>query len=265
MAADSDGTVDAPVSLRRRLFEELEPTARQRPGLSPINRFLVAAILLAASLAVLETEPVLTQGRESTFRTAEIAFALLFAAEYLARLWTSVEAPHFAGKAFPRLRYALTRTALIDLAAIIPTLLSLAGGSALLLRFFRVFRLLRLAKLGRMSSAWRLVSEAMYSRRFELGLTGALAALAMLVSATLLYLAEGEVQPDKFGSIPRALWWAVMTLTTVGYGDVYPVTVAGKLFTSLTALSGIALIALPTGILAAAFSDAVQRHRGRYD
>jgi voltage-gated potassium channel len=121
--------------------------------------------------------------------------------------------------------------------------------------------MLRLAKLGRMSLAWRHIAEAVRSRRVELGLTLAMAAAALLISATLLYWAEADAQPSEFGSIPRSLWWAVATLTTVGYGDAVPVTALGRLLSSIVAVVGIALIALPTGRLAAAFSDAMQRQR----
>lgn len=114
-----------------------------------------------------------------------------------------------------------------------------------------------------MSRAWRDIAAAIHSRRTELILTLGLALIAMLVASTFLYWAEGDVQPDKFGSIPRALWWSVVTLTTVGYGDVYPVTPLGKIFAAILAVGGIGLIALPTGILAAAFSDAMQRRRER--
>lgn len=111
------------------------------------------------------------------------------------------------------------------------------------------------------SATWANLARAVHSRRSELFLTLGLAALAMLLSSTLLYWAEGEAQPDKFGSIPRAFWWAVVTLTTVGYGDVFPITVLGKVFAAGVAFSGIGLIALPTSILAAAFSEVMQGAR----
>ena len=130
-----------------------------------------------------------------------------------------------------------------------------------LLRLARLLRILRVAKLGRFSRAWTFVGRAIASRRYELLLTFYAAVFVMIVSATLLYIVEGPSQPEKFGSIPRALWWSVVTLTTIGYGDVYPETGLGKVFAGLTAVLGIGLIAAPTGILAAAFSDALQQQR----
>jgi voltage-gated potassium channel len=124
-----------------------------------------------------------------------------------------------------------------------------------------VLRILRLAKLGRMSRAWDDLVGAFRSRRHELYLTISLAGLVILVSSTLLYLAEADAQPDKFGSIPRAFWWSIVTLTTVGYGDAYPVTPIGKLLSGMVAVAGIGLIALPAGILAGAFTETMQRRR----
>lgn len=252
-------------SLRRALHIQLDPLAWPKAGLSPVNRVLVCLIVAAATAAVLETEPTISSGHDRLFRSLELTFGITFLVEYVCRLWVAAEMPRFKHHRFPRLRYALTPAAIIDLVAIVPTLLDVASGGALVLRFFRVLRILRLAKLGRLSGAWRDISEAVHSRRAELLLTLALAAIAMLVASTLLFWAEADAQPDKFGSIPRALWWSVVTLTTVGYGDVYPVTPLGKFLASALAVSGIGLIALPTGILAAAFSDAMQRRRIRDD
>ena len=250
-------------SARRALHVQLDPLARRARGLSPLNKLLVVLIILAEVAAVLETEPMISQGREALFRGLELLFGLLFLIEYVARLWVAVELPAFATVKFPRLRYAATPAAIIDLLAIVPALLAVSAGGSLVLRLFRILRILRLAKLGRMSRAWRDIAAAVHSRRTELILTLGFALVAMLVASTLLYWAEADAQPDKFGSIPRALWWSVVTLTTVGYGDVYPVTPLGKLFAAVLAICGIGLIALPTGILAAAFSDAMQRRRER--
>jgi voltage-gated potassium channel len=139
--------------------------------------------------------------------------------------------------------------------------LTFFGNETSILRLFRLIRILSLAKLGRYSSAIRAMAEAVKSRRYELLMSLAIAGMLLLTSSTLLYIVEGDAQPATFGSIPRAMWWSIATLTTVGYGDVIPVTVVGRVLAGLTAITGIGLIAMPTGILAAAFSDAIQRQR----
>jgi voltage-gated potassium channel len=247
--------------LRQRLYRQLEPTAWPRQGLSPINGILVALIILAVVSAVIETEPMISAGREELFGDLEVVLGSIFLIEYLARLWVAPENPRFARHSWPRLRYALTPIAVIDLLAILPALFAFGGASSLVLRFFRVLRMLRLAKLGRTSRAWQHMKDAVYDRRHEFGLILGLLVLAVLISSSLLYWAEAEAQPEKFGSIPRSIWWAIVTLTTVGYGDSYPVTALGRFFAGIIAIIGVSLIALPTGIFAASFSDAMQKHR----
>jgi voltage-gated potassium channel len=248
-------------SFRLRAYRQLEPTAWPRKGLSPVNWFLAILIILAVISAVIETEPTIADGREDWFGTFEIVVASIFAVEYVFRIWTVVENPRFAKYRYPRLRYAVSPIAIIDMAAILPAFFAFGGASSLVLRFFRIFRMLRLAKLGRMSRAWRGVREAIYERRFEFGVVLAMVILTVLISSSLLYLAEAGAQPDKFGSIPRSLWWAIVTLTTIGYGDAYPVTPLGKTFAAIIALAGVMVIAIPTGIFAASFSEGLTRYR----
>jgi voltage-gated potassium channel len=250
-------------TLRREVYRQLEPTARKTRGLSITNLFLVGLILLGVLSAIIETEPLISGGRERMFDDLEELLGLIFLVEYCGRVWTAVENPRFAGERFPRLRYALTPIAIIDLLAILPAVFAFAGGPTLVLRFFRVLRMLRLAKLGRTSRAWQHIRDAVYDRRYEFGLILGLLAIALLISASLLYFAEADAQPDKFGSIPRAFWWAIVTLTTVGYGDVYPITPLGRFFAGIIAILGVTLIALPTGLFAASFTEAMQRHRER--
>lgn len=248
------------LSFRRQVYEQLEPTAR-RSGLSTLNRLIVAAILAITAITILDTEPLVEARYGRLISALEVCFGCFFLAEYLARLWVAVENPRFGPGLAGRLRFAFSAGALIDLVAVVVTLAPFIAGNALALRVIRLLRILTLARLGRMSSAMRHLIDAVSSRRYELSLTGLLAVGVMVTGASALWLAEGAIQPDKFGSIPRALWWSVVTLTTIGYGDVYPITPVGKLFAGITALAGIGLIALPTGILAAAFSDAVQNNR----
>jgi len=245
---------------RRGLYRQLEPTARPN-GLSRLNLALVGLIIVAVFSAILETEPAISGGRELMFDKLELAIGITFLVEYVARLWIAVENPKFAKSRFPRLRYALTPIAIIDLLAVLPTLFAFGGGSSLLLRFFRVLRMLRLAKLGRSSQAWDHIRNAAYEKRYEFGLILGLLVVTILVSSSLMYWAEADAQPDKFGSIPRALWWSIITLTTVGYGDVYPVTMLGRVLAAFLAVMGVCLIALPTGLFAASFTEAMDKHR----
>ena len=123
----------------------------------------------------------------------------------------------------------------------------------------RIVRLIALAKFGRYSIALSQLIRAFVRRRYELLMSLVIAGLVFLIAATGMYAIEGSVQPEAFGSIPRALWWALTTLTTVGYGDVYPVTPLGRVFAGLMAVAGIGLIAMPAGILAAAFTEIGQQ------
>ncbi|HEU0045293.1 ion transporter [Sphingomonas sp.] len=246
---------------RRKLYVQLAPERWPGEGLSPLNAVICVAVLLATAVAIVETEPFVARGREQLFRTAEIGFGLFFAAEYLGRLWVVSEADDPRARWRRRVGFVLSPSGLIDLVVILTSFAPFLTQNAQMLRLLRLIRIVRLAKLGRLSVAMRYLGEAIGARRMELGLTAGMGLGLMVAGATLLYWLEGHVQPDKFGSIPRALWWAVITLTTTGYGDVFPITPAGKLVGGLMAICGIGVIALPAGIFASAFSDAVQRGR----
>jgi Ion transport protein. len=241
------------MSLRHRIFAQLEPAAWKAKGLSPTNRIICLLIVASALFAILETEPTLVAGHETFFLKVEDALTCIFAIEYGLRVWVAGEDPRYRG--IGRLRYLVSASAIIDLLAIAPILLTFAGSEVFLLRLFRFARVLRIARLGRFSRALHHISAAIASRKHELYVSIMAATILMVITSTLLYLIEGEAQPDAFGSIPRAMWWSVSTLTTVGYGDVCPHTVLGRIVAALTAVAGIGLVAMPTGILAAAFSD----------
>ncbi len=250
-------------SLRLQVYRQLEASAWPGRGLSPTNLFLAVLIVVTVGAAVFETEPLVAEGREWLFDRMEIIVSAIFSVEYLLRLWVAVENPRFSQYLFPRLRYAVTPIAIIDLVAILPALFAVGGAQTLVLRFFRVLRMLRLAKLGRTSRAWDQIRDAMYERRYEFALILGLLAISVLIAGSLLYWAEADAQPDKFGSIPRSLWWAIVTLTTVGYGDTFPVTGLGKLLAGIITIIGVMLVALPTGLFAASFTEGMQRHRDR--
>jgi len=251
-----------PLTLRARVYRHLEPTAWAGGAMSPLNQGIVALVLLSMALFVLETEPALSDAWGEEMRWIDLSVALLFAVEYGLRLWAAGEEPRFAGWR-GRWRWIVQPMSMIDLLAFLPTLLLAGASDAFVLRLLRLLRLLRIAKLGRYSSSVLLVELTVRRCRRELAVTLAIAACVLLVSATMLWLAESEAQPETFGSIPRALWWSIVTLTTVGYGDVYPVTVVGKILGGMVALIGIGMIAMPAGILSGSFVEASRVLRQR--
>jgi len=240
-----------------RLAAQVDPELNPRPGLSTFNTAVVAAILAVVVIGVLETEVRFIERMGLWLPVLELLFFALFAAEYALRLAVARFNPRH-GTAW---RFALTPAALLDLAVLVSYLSPFLGLEATVFRLLRLGRLVRLARMGRYSRAIALLASAAAERGPELVISVAIACSLMLGAATLLWLVEAEGQPEAFGSIPRAMWWAVATLTTVGYGDIVPVTGLGRVFAALTALCGIGIIALPTGVLAGAFSDAIRKSR----
>lgn len=245
---------------RAELYRQLALETHLRQGLSTINRVICVLILLASLVAILETEPTLRALSPHLFPTLETVLVVIFIGEYLLRLYVVGEDPRYRGIK-GRLRYVFSFWAMVDLLAILPYFLGfMVQNNGFLLRMLRLGLMLRLTRLGRFSQAWAALAEALKSRSHELWLSAGLAILLLLLSSFCLYLAEASAQPDAFGSVPRVLWWSVTTLTTVGYGDMVPITGLGKFFAGLTAVAGIGIIAMPTGILAAALSDAFQKN-----
>lgn len=244
-------------TLRARLSTQVDPELHAGRGLSLFNLFMLFAILASISLGILQTEPSLPPLSGRIMSIAQLILLALFVLEYGLRVWTSVENPAHSG----RLRYMLKPASLLDLLVILLLFSATLGAEAFILRFMRLMRLLMLARLTRFSSAMVVLVRAVSSRRYELLASASLALGLLTLTSSVLYVIEGEHQPDAFGSIPRAMWWSVATLTTVGYGDVVPSTVIGKICAGLSALAGVGLVAMPAGILAAAFSEALQDMR----
>lgn len=250
-------------TLRHRLYIALDPVARRKPGLSLLNWFFVAAILIGTFTCIFATEPEVTRGNESLFAGIELVLGVIFLIEYLARLWVTPEGSGEGSATQKRLRFVSSPSAILDLVVLVATFGTLFASNVQLLRLFRLLRIIRVAKLARMSMAMHHLWVAVKSRRYELLVTMAMAAFLVIFGATALYIVEGDIQPDKFGSIPRALWWSVITLTTIGYGDVSPATPLGKMIAACVAVAGVGFVAMPTGIMAAAFSEAMQRNADR--
>jgi voltage-gated potassium channel len=222
-----------------------------------LERVISYIILLSVLTLVLETEPTLSQPFQQYFSQAEIIFLTIFSCEYIVRLSLAGVRPEYQGLK-GRLKYMISPFALIDLIAILPSLLAGLLPDLMLIRLVRLVRMMRIAKLIKSNRALTAFFIACRTSGSQLAASLMATLLMLFVGAVLLYVAESEAQPEAFGSIPRAMWWSMATLTTVGYGDTYPVTVLGKLLASMVAILGISVVALPAGIIAANFSKQLE-------
>ncbi len=211
---------------------------------------------------ILETVQSLDQAYGAWFDAFEAVSVAVFTVEYLARLWAIPEDPGFQGEVRGRLRWMGTPLALIDLLAILPFYLPVAVALDLrFLRLLRLFRIFRVLKLARYSKAMQSMGRVFRAKRQQLVMTLFTVGVLLILSSSLMYLVEHEAQPEAFSSIPRTLWWAVITLTTVGYGDVVPITPLGRVLGAFIALLGVGMIALPAGILGSGFVEELQREQ----
>lgn len=218
--------------------------------------FVIASVIVANVFAiVLESVPEVGRAWAAGFWWFEVFSVAVFLIEYVVRLWACVEDPRYRGAVRGRLRYSVTPLALVDLLAIAPFFLPFLGFDLRFARMLRLLRLARVAKLGRYSSAVDSIARVIHDRKHELVASLTFMFMLILVAASLLYFAESEAQPDHFGSIPASMWWAVVTLTTVGYGDIYPITSIGRVLAGTIAILGIGMVALPTSILGSGFVE----------
>lgn len=247
---------DADMTFQQKLYRELVPEARS-DGISVINWIIIGLVLASFVFFALETEPTLAAqpNWKFAFDVFNVAVVIVFAFEYLVRVWVNGANPKYAGLT-GRVRYMFQFYSIADLLAFLPELIVLVVGGGIPLIALRVFRLFRLIKLARFVPAFDILGAAMRRAGTQLLTTLAVALALVYVAAVLLYFIEGVGQGrEEFGSIPRAIWWSIATLTTVGYGDIYPVTVLGRIAASVIALAGIGVVALPAGVFASAFSD----------
>jgi len=246
--------------LKNWLYHQFDQNHWNSKGISLLNMLSIFFILAAVILQILETEQTIYEPNKHLFYWADWVLAIIFTLEFSLRLWSYGLNPQYKGIR-GRLRYLKKPRNIIDIITLIPFYATLGSSSWLWLRSLRALRVFSLIRHRVLMSAFRLLYKAVSSRKTELLVTLILALTMLFTSATFLYLIERNVQPETFGSIPRALWWSIATLTTVGYGDVTPITALGKFVAGITALIGLALVAMPTGILAAAFSNEFQKRR----
>ena len=256
-----------PRSLRRRVYNLLEVAGPGDRFSRVVDVIVLAMILANVTVVIVESTEPADQPLPAFYDTFEAVSVVFFSAEYLLRMWVSVESSRYRHPIFGRIAWAVTPMALCDLAAILPTLLVWSGAIGVLdlrvMRSLRLIRIFRLAKLTRYSTALQTFFAVLNERRGELVMTLFLLGVLLLMASSLMYSIENAEQKDAFASIPHAMWWAIATLTTVGYGDVYPVTTLGRVLGAIIAVLGIGMFALPAGILGAAFTEAIERQRRR--
>jgi len=252
------------MALRNRLFQMLESSLPEDRASQLVDGALILLILLNLVAIMLESVPSLHDRWHPQFHAFETFSVAVFSIEYLLRVWSSVEHPEHVGRGalVARLRYMLTPMALVDLLAILPFYLSFLF--ILDLRFMRAVRLLRIFKLTRYFSALGVLLEVLREESRTFGAALFVLLVIMMMASAGIYLFEHQAQPQAFGSIPAAMWWAMATLTTVGYGDVTPITVGGKIFGACITIVGIGMVALPAGILASGFADHLHARKAHY-
>jgi voltage-gated potassium channel len=244
-------------NLRDRLYELLEHDHLPYSVGSRFVRLIVAIVILDVLAMILASVPEYDARFGGLFTAVKLGAVVVFALEYLARLWSVVgHSPRKLSPAQDRLEYVFSSLGIIDLLAFLPAAIALAIGDRTLLVLLGV---LPFFKLVRYSPAMRSLLAALHAERRTL--IGCLVILlgTVLVFASLLYAIEHDVQPDKFGTIPQAMWWAIVTLGTVGYGDVVPITPLGKLVSVFAIVAGLGMIALPVAIVSTAFADEIRR------
>ena len=223
--------------------------------------FIIFWVLISVLSVLLETVEAVHYILAMEFAVLDSVAVAIFTTEYLMRIYSCVEDPRYKAAISGRARYAFTPGAVIDALAVMPFFLEALLHHLFDLRFLRIFRMLRLLKLTRFSDATKLVWDGIKREAGTIGASFFVMLLVIILCGAVGYLFEHAAQPDKIDSIPTAIYWSVITLGSVGYGDISPITSMGRVIASLMALLGIALIAIPSGILAAAFTDQLRIER----
>lgn len=256
--------------VKRRLFEILEVASAGDLQSRAFDVFIITLIILNVIAVILETVESLYLQFMLFFAIFELFSVAIFTIEYILRLWTCTIDNKFKSSSSRfinikgRIRFAATPLAIVDLLAILPFFLPMIIPYDLrFARALRLFRLFRLLKMARYSNALKTLGNVFKEKKEELFITLFSVLIILIFASSLMYFIESEAQPEAFGSIPLAMWWGVVTLTTVGFGDVYPITPLGRFLGAIVALLGIGLFALPAGILASGFADEIRSSRER--
>lgn len=245
---------------KKRIFEIISKADEGDKVSKAFDTMILTLIVLSIVSIVLESFENIAIKYSVVLRVFEAITVIVFTIEYILRIWTADLL--YPNEKHPRLKYIFSFMAIIDLCAILPffvPFISVDLRFLRMIRLLRLFRLLRVFKLGRYFDALTIVVDVIKGSASQLVVSVVLCFFIMLFAAIIMYTAENPVQPEQFPNIIASLWWAICTLTTVGYGDVYPITVLGRFFASIISIVGIGIIAIPTGIIAAGFTSAINK------
>lgn len=250
--------------IRHRLYEIIEKAEKGDRASTVFDSLIISLIILNVAAIIIGSFDTAGASLRLYLRAFEVVSVAVFTVEYVLRLCTSDYSMKGGNLLVSVLKYMASPMALIDLLAILPFYLPfLLPFDLRFLRVLRLTRLLRIFKLNRYSTSMRIIGKIIKERKEELLVTIFVTFLLLLIASSLMYYIEHDVQPETFPNILSSFWWAIATLTTIGYGDVYPHTDLGRLLSGIIAILGIGLVALPTGIISSGFISAIQERKRR--
>jgi voltage-gated potassium channel len=247
------------MTLRKWAYDLLEPTASGSKAAKAIEVLLITLIFMNIVAIILESVKEINDDYSGLFHEIERFSVIVFTIEYILRMWSAPENPKYQKPFTGRLRYGVSTMALIDLFSILPFylagLLNVIPVDMRFIRVIRLFRLIRVLKIARYLKALNIIQAVFRERREQIVLSIMFIIFLLVMISTVMYYVEHDTQPELFSSIPATMWWGIETLTTVGYGDMVPVTTLGKLLGGMIAVLGIGLFALPAGILSSGLTE----------
>ncbi len=247
------------MKLKTRVWEILE-NKNPADKLGKIDDYFLTTLIFLNVLAVILGTVKWVENEYGTLLNYfEVFSVCAFSLEYFLRMWSCTVEQKYSKPFTGRLKYALTPLAIIDLLAVLPFYIQIFNIDLRFIRIIRLVRIFRIVKAARYISSLKLFGNVFKSKKEELVITSVVMFILLIIASSFMYIFENSAQPDKFPDIPSTMWWAVATLTTVGYGDVFPITSEGKIIASCVAILGIGLFALPTGILGAGFVEEFQK------
>ena len=247
-------------STKKKIHILLHPELGETKWDKIINGFIIILIVLNVIVVILETVQPIHDKYLTFFHYFDLISVVIFSIEYVLRVWSCNNEPKYQHNFYGRLKYMFSVDALIDLVAILPFYIhAIVGLDLRVLRILRLLRFLRLFRLTAYMKSAKMIRNVFVKRASELKLSVVLILFLLIIASSMMYFAEHLAQPSVFTSIPATLWWAIVTLTTTGYGDMVPITIIGKLMTAVIMLAGVAIFALPAGIITAGFLEEMRK------